>query len=88
MIQPGIYGEGNILGSKVRIISSPGYEMFGEYGNDKIYTIKKIENRVTLDGKFTVRVILDGLENHSYSPKDLELVELNLCKTDDGEGGL
>lgn len=87
MIQPGIYGEGNILGSKVRIISSPGYELFGEYENDKIYTIKKIENRVTLDGKFNVRVILDGLENHSYSPKDLEIVELNPCKTNDGGGG-
>ena len=42
MIQPGIYGENKLLGAKVRIVSSPGYELFGEDGNDKTYIIKKI----------------------------------------------
>lgn len=79
MIQPGIYGEQKILGAKVKIISSPGYELFGEDGNDKTYIVKKIDYRVTLDGKLSVGFILDGLENKHYLPGDLQVIELPVC---------
>ena len=77
MIQPGIYGENKLLGAKVRIVSSPGYEL--EDGNDKTYIIKKIDYRVTLDGKLSVGFILEGLENSHYLPGDLRVIELPVC---------
>ena len=79
MIQPGIYGENKLLGAKVSIVSSPGYELFGEDGNDKTYIIKKIDYRVTLDGKLSGGFIVEGLENSHYPPGDLQVIELPVC---------
>ena len=79
MIQPGLYGEKNILGAKVKVISSPGYDLYGDYGNDKTFLIKKIEYRVSLDGKLGVSIILDGLNNRRFLPGDLEIIELPVC---------
>ena len=79
MIQPGLYGERRILGAKVKIISSPAYEIFPEYDNDRIYFIRQIEYRVSLDGKLTVGILLDGLENKRFSPEDLMILELPVC---------
>lgn len=77
MIQPGLYGENKLLGAKVKIISSPAYELFSN-DNDKTYILKQIDYRITLDGKITVGFVLDGLSSH-YSPGDLEIVELPVC---------
>ncbi len=79
MIQPGLYGEKKLLGAKVKIISSPGFSIFDEEDNDKTYIIKEIDYRVTLDGKLSVGIILDGLENTHYLPGDLCIVELPVC---------
>ena len=79
MIQPGLYGERKLLGAKVKVISSPAYELFGEYDNERIYRIKKIEYRVSLDGKLTVGILLSGLENSRFLPEDLEIIELPVC---------
>ena len=78
MIQPGLYGETKLLGAKVKIISSPAYDLFDNGGNDKTYILKQIDYRIALDGKITVGFILDGLSSH-YSPGDLEIVELPVC---------
>lgn len=79
MIQPGLYGERQILGAKVRVISSPGYDLFEEYDNSKLFFIQKIEYRVDLDGKLRVGIILEGLPNRSYRPEDLCILELPVC---------
>jgi hypothetical protein len=79
MIQPGLYGEKKLLGAKVKIISSPSFSIFEEEDNDKTYIIKEIDYRVTLDGKLSVGIILDGLENTHYLPGDLRIVELPVC---------
>lgn len=79
MIQPGLYGERKILGAKVRVISSPGYLLFEEFDNEKIFLVKKIEYRVSLDGKLGVSILLDGLENQRFLPEDLMIVELPVC---------
>ena len=60
MIQPGLYGEKDILGAKVKVISSSGYVLFD---NDKIHIVTKIEYRVTMDGKIGVSFILNDINN-------------------------
>lgn len=79
MIQPGLYSEKKLLGAKVKIISSPSFSIFDEEDNDKTYIIKEIDYRVTLDGKLSVGIILDGLENTHYLPGDLRIIELPVC---------
>lgn len=79
MIQPGLYGPRELLGAKVRVISSPGFELFGEYDNSKIYFIKKIEFRVDGNGKFRPGIILEGLPNRRFLPEDLCILELPSC---------
>lgn len=77
MIQPGVYGETKLLGAKVRIISSPSYEIFDD--TEKTYIIKQIEYRVTIDGKLSVGFILEGNENKRFLPGDLQILELPVC---------
>lgn len=72
MIQPGLYGEKDILGAKVKVISSSGYVLFD---NDKIHIVTKIEYRVTMDGKISVSFILNDI-NYRFKPEDLEIIEL------------
>ena len=79
MIQPGLYGQRDLLGAKVRIISSPGFELFGEYDNSKLYFIQKIEFRVEADGKIRPGIILEDLPNRRFLPEDLCIVELPGC---------
>ena len=78
-VQPGLYGERKLLGAKVRIISSPAHIIFEEYDNERLYFIKKIEYRVSLDGKLGVSFLLDGLENTRFLPEELMIVELPVC---------
>lgn len=80
MIKQGIYGEKGLLGAKVRVISSPGFELFGEFSNDKLYFIEKIEYRVDPDGKFRPGISLVGLENRKFRPEDLCIIEIPECK--------
>lgn len=79
MIYPGLYGLNEILGAKVRIISSPGYSLFDGYDNSNLYFIQKIEFRVDPDGKFRPGIILEGLPNSRFLPEDLCIVELPSC---------
>lgn len=79
MIKPGLYGERKLLGAKVKLISSPMYELFVKNDNDKIYFIKQIEYRISVDGKLSVGIILDGLENRRFLPGELEIIELPNC---------
>lgn len=85
MIQPGLYGERKILGAKVKVISSPGYQIFGEFDNEREFLVKKIEYRVSLDGKLGVSILLDGLENSRFLPEDLMIVELPVCGNNNEE---
>lgn len=85
MIQPGLYGERKLLGAKVKVISSPAYELFGEYDNERIYRLKKIEYRITLDGKLAVSFVLDGLENSRFLPEDLMVIELPVCDNNEND---
>lgn len=82
MIQPGLYGEAKLLGAKVKIISSPAFEIFPEDNNEKSYFIKQIEYRVELDGKLHVGITLEGLPNRRYEPEDLCVVELPVCNNE------
>ena len=75
MIQPGLYVEKDILGAKVKVISSSGYVLFD---NDKIHIVTKIEYRVTMDGKISVSFILNDI-NYRFKPEDLEIIELPVC---------
>ena len=79
MIKPGLYGERKLLGAKVKLISSPMYELFVKNDNDKIHFIKQIEYRISVDGKLSVGIILDGLENRRFLPGELEIIELPNC---------
>lgn len=79
MIKPGLYGEHSLLGAKVRIISSPGFELFGEYDNSKLYFIQKIEYRVDPDGKIRPSILLEELPNRRFLPEDLCIIELSEC---------
>ena len=82
MIKPGLYGERSLLGAKVRVISSPGFELFGEYDNSRMYFIQKIEYRVDPDGKFRAGFTLEGLPNRRFLPEDLCIIELPICCND------
>ena len=82
MIKPGLYGEKKLLGAKVRVISSPSYQLFSEYDNEKIFILKKIEYRVALDGKLTPSFVLEDIEATRFLPGDLEIVELPVCNND------
>lgn len=79
MIRPGLYGPRELLGAKVRIISSPGFELFGERDNVKLYFIQKFEYRVEADGKLRPSITLEGLPNRRFLPGDLCIVELPMC---------
>lgn len=84
-IQPGLYGERSILGAKVRIISSPGYDIFGGryYDDSKVYLIQKIEYRVDISGKIRPGITLEGLPNRRFLPEDLCIIELSECNNND-----
>ena len=79
MIQPGLYGENRLLGAKVRIISSPAFDIFPEHDNQRLYFIERIEYHITNDGKIYPAISLVGLNNKHYLPRDLEIVELATC---------
>lgn len=81
MIKPGLYPERSLLGAKVKIISSPAFELFGESGNEKIYQIQSFEYRVDMDGQFRLGITLSGLPNRRYSPEDLCILEIPECFT-------
>lgn len=85
MIQPGLYGPHELLGAKVRIISSPGFELFGEYNNSKLYFVSKIEFRVDPDGKMRTGITLEGLPNRRFLPEDLCIMELPKCNNSNDE---
>lgn len=79
MIRPGLYGPSQLLGAKVRIISSPGFELFGEKDNEKLYFISRFEYRLETDGKLRPAIELEGLPNRRFLPGDLCVVELPMC---------
>ena len=79
MIRSGLYNESDLLGAKVRIISSPSYMLFEEANNSRIYTIEKIEYRILKDGKLKVVICLNGL-NDRFLPENLEILELRNCE--------
>lgn len=79
MIRSGLYNESDLLGAKVKIISSPSYMLFEEANNSRIYTIEKIEYRILTDGKLKVVICLNGL-NDRFLPENLEILELRNCE--------
>lgn len=79
MLKAGLYGEKKLLGAKVRIIASPGYDIFED--NSQEYFIEKIEYRVDPDGKFRIGITLEGLPNRRFLPEDLCILELSACET-------
>lgn len=87
MIKPGLYSERSLLGAKVKIISSPAFELFLESSNDKVYQIQSIEYRVDMDGQFRIGITLVGLPNRKYSPEDLRIIEISDCFNNNKEDG-
>lgn len=79
MIRSGLYNESDLLGAKVRIISSPSYMLFEEANNSRIYTIEKIEYRILTDGKLKIVICLNDL-NDRFLPENLEILELRNCE--------
>jgi hypothetical protein len=72
----GIWSYDNLIGAKVRIVSTTigNFNQFSAIEDD--YTIKDIYFRVSVDGKTITLVELEGLEDQYFTFKDLEILSI------------
>lgn len=66
-----------VIGATVRLVSACQSQGWIENVDQKTYTIKDILFRVSIDGKTFTIIKLEGLENKTFTWKDIEFISLN-----------
>ena len=72
----GTWGYSSIIGSKVRLRSTPISNFFGTYCASDSYTVKDVWFQISLDGKAITVLELIGLEGKFFTLKDVQFVEI------------
>lgn len=72
----GTWGYSSIVGSKVRLRSTPISNFFGTYCASDSYTVKDVYFQISLDGKAITELELVGLEGKFFTLKDVQFIEI------------
>jgi hypothetical protein len=72
----GVWSYENLIGAKVHVKSSSGWNGLFSEDENKSFEITEVKFKINLDGKIETVVKLSGKENVLYHLKDLEIYQV------------